>query len=44
MQEAQNKNTDQRRPISSSQKNGAKNMLRYILWSFCDNYEWFLGW
>jgi beta-glucosidase len=28
----------------ASKKIGPENILGYILWSFSDNYEWFLGW
>lgn len=28
----------------AADKIGRKNFLGYILWSFTDNYEWFLGW
>jgi beta-glucosidase len=29
---------------AARKKIGSENILGYILWSFCDNYEWFLGW
>jgi beta-glucosidase/6-phospho-beta-glucosidase/beta-galactosidase len=25
-------------------KIGTHNILGYVMWSFCDNFEWFLGW